>query len=232
MIDKDVSIMINAIIFDIDNTLIDFLSMKKAASTAAANAMIEAGLHEAPEDLSERLFTFYLEHGIESDDAFEEYLKQEYKTVDYRILASAVNAYLKEKYLHLNPYSGVEDTLSELKRQGFKLGIVSDGVKLKAWMRLNEAGLDGFFDAVVTYEDTGKRKPAKEPFLLICDQLEVRPEECLMLGDWPERDVQGGRLAGMKTCLAKYGQMQQAKADYQIDDFNELLNVVAECKRE
>jgi FMN phosphatase YigB (HAD superfamily) len=31
-------------------------------------------------------------------------------------------------------------------------------------MRLNEAGLDGYFDSVVTYDDTGKREPAKEPF--------------------------------------------------------------------
>ena len=224
--------MIKAIIFDIDNTLIDFMSMKRAASAAAANAMIEAGLHDAPTDLPEKLFTFYLEHGIESDDAFEEYLKQEYKAVDYRILASAVNAYLKEKYLHLKPYPGVVKTLRELKRQGYKLGVVSDGVRLKAWMRLNGAGLDSYFDAVVTYEDTGKRKPAKEPFLLICDQLNIKPEECLMLGDWPERDVQGGRLAGMKTCLAKYGQMHETKADYQIESFSKLLTIVDRCNKE
>jgi putative hydrolase of the HAD superfamily len=224
--------MIKAVLFDLDNTLIDFMSMKKAASAAAANAMIGAGLQDAPEDLSERLFTFYLEHGIESDDAFEEYLKQEYKAVDYRILASAVNAYLKEKYLHLEPYPGVVETLRELKRQGFKLGVVSDGVRLKAWMRLNEAGLDGYFDSVVTYDDTGKRKPAKEPFSLICEQLALKPEECLMLGDWPERDVQGGKLAGMKTCLAKYGQIQQAKADYQIQSFSKLLTIVDRCNKE
>jgi putative hydrolase of the HAD superfamily len=199
---------------------------------AAANAMIEAGLQDAPEDLSERLFTFYLEHGIESDDAFEEYLKQEYKAVDYRILASAVNAYVKEKYLHLKPYPGVLETLRELKRQGYKLGVVSDGVRLKARMRLNEAGLDGYFDAVVTYEDTGKQKPAREPFLRICDELGVNPEECLMVGDWPERDVQGGRLAGMKTCLAKYGQMHETKADYQIESFSKLLTVVDRCNKE
>jgi putative hydrolase of the HAD superfamily len=224
--------MIKAVIFDIDNTLIDFMSMKRAASMAAANAMIEAGLQDAPEDLSERLFTFYLEHGIESDDAFEEYLKQEYKAVDYRILASAVNAYVKEKYLHLKPYPGVLETLRELKRQGYKLGVVSDGVRLKARMRLNEAGLDGYFDAVVTYEDTGKQKPAREPFLRICDELGVNPEECLMVGDWPERDVQGGRLAGMKTCLAKYGQMHETKADYQIESFSKLLTIVDRCNKE
>jgi putative hydrolase of the HAD superfamily len=224
--------MIKAIVLDIDNTLIDFVSMKRAASAAAANAMIEAGLPAAPKDLSENLFTFYLDHGIESDDAFEEYLLHEYKAVNYRILAAAVNAYLKEKYLSLKPYPGVLETLRELKKQGFKLGVISDGLRLKAWMRLNEAGLDGFFDAVVTCEDTGTRKPAPAPFLLICDQLDVAPEECLMVGDWPERDVEGGKLVGMKTCLARYGQERPAGADYQIEDFKELLDVIADCKME
>ena len=223
--------MIKAIIFDLDNTLIDFMSMKKAASTAAANAMIKAGLKEYPEDLAARLFAFYLEHGIESDDAFEEYLMQEYKAVDYRILAAAVNAYLKEKYLHLKPYTGVAKTLRELKHQGFKLGVVSDGLRLKAWMRLNEAGLDEYFNAVVTYEDTGKQKPAKEPFLLICDELKVKPEECLMVGDWPERDMQGGKLAGMQTCFAKYGQKREAKADYEIESFANLLDIINRCNK-
>ena len=153
------------------------MTVKREASAAAANAMIEAGLQDTPEELSEKLFTFYLDHGIESDNAFEEYLKQEYKAVNYRILAAAVNAYLKEKYLNLKPYPGVFDTLRELKRQEYKLGVVTDGPRLKAWMRLNEAGLDSYFDEVVTYDDTGRRKPAKEPFLLICEKLAVKPEE-------------------------------------------------------
>jgi putative hydrolase of the HAD superfamily len=92
--------------------------------------------------------------------------------------------------------------------------------------------LDKYFDAVVTYEDTRKQKPAKEPFLRICDELGVIPEECLMVGDWPERDVQGGRLAGMKTCLAKYGQMQETRADYQIESFCNLLEIVNSCNKE
>jgi FMN phosphatase YigB (HAD superfamily) len=113
--------MIKAIIFDIDNTLIDFMSMKKAASAAAAKAMITAGLKDYPEDLADTLFSFYLGHGIESDDAFEGYLLQEYKAVDYRILAAAVNAYLKAKYLHLKPYPGVVETLLELKQEDSSL---------------------------------------------------------------------------------------------------------------
>jgi len=53
-----------------------------------------------------------------------------------------------------------------------------------------------------------------------------------MLGDWPERDAQGGKLAGMKTRLAKYGQIQQAKADYQIESFSKLLTMVDRCDKE
>lgn len=158
------------------------MNMKKAASAAAAKAMITAGLKDYPEDLADTLFSFYVDHGIESDDAFEEYLLQEYKAVDYRVLAAAVNAYLKERYLHLTPYPGVKETLTELKQRGFKLGVVSDGLRLKAWMRLNEAGFDSYFDAVVTYEDTGKQKPAREPFLRVCYELKVAAQECLMVG--------------------------------------------------
>jgi len=44
-----------------------------------------------------------------------------------------------------------------------------------------------------------RTEASEPPFFLICEQLDLKPEECLMLGDWPERDVQGGKLAGMKT---------------------------------
>jgi putative hydrolase of the HAD superfamily len=191
------------------------MNMKKAASAAAAKAMITAGLKDYPEDLADTLFSFYVDHGIESDDAFEEYLLQEYKAVDYRVLAAAVNAYLKERYLHLTPYPGVKETLTELKQRGFKLGVVSDGLRLKAWMRLNEAGFDSYFDAVVTYEDTGKQKPAREPFLRVCYELKVAAQECLMVGDWLERDVarwQAGRdenlLCEIRTDAPRNGRLR------------------------
>ena len=52
-----------------------------------------------------------------------------------------------------------------------------------------------------------------------------------MVGDWPERDVQGGRSVGMKTCLATYGQVRPGKADYQIESFANLLDVVDRCSK-
>lgn len=219
--------MIKAVLFDLDNTLVDFMRMKREASRAAAYAMVEAGFKADPRKLSKRLFDFYLKHGIESDDAFEVFLRSELGVVNYRILTAAVNAYVREKYLQLKPYPGVKKTLEKLGKKGLRLGVVSDGLRIKAWMRLNAAGLDKYFNTVVTYEDTGVKKPAKEPFLKACRELYVKPQECLMVGDWPDKDVEGAKTLGMKTCWAKYGSiMKKAKSDYKIKEIGELPDII------
>jgi putative hydrolase of the HAD superfamily len=195
----------------LDDTLIDFVGFKKKAVFAAACAMVSAGLKADPKKLVEGMLEFYYSYGIESDDAFTRFLEKEYGRAEPRFVAAGVTAYLKEKYAYLKPFPRVVETLRKLKKKGLKLGVVSDGVRLKAWMRLNAAGLDKYFDTVVTFDDTGKKKPAKEPFLKACKELNVKPEECLMVGDWIERDIEGAKALGMKTCLTKHGHFALVK---------------------
>jgi HAD superfamily hydrolase (TIGR02253 family) len=221
---------IKAILFDLDNTLIDFMEMKRKATEAAAKAMVAAGLQADEGELAKGLFDFYLEYDIEADDAFLKYLEKTYGEIDYRVLAAAINAYLREKALHLKPYPGVPDTLEKLRLRGYKLGVVSNGRRMKAWMRLNAAGLDGYFDVVIGWEDTGKKKPEPEPFLMALEKLGVLPEECLMVGDWPEIDLAGAKAVGMKTCWAKYGSRFEdgGEADFIIGDIEDLAWVLNE----
>jgi len=218
---------IKAVIFDLDNTLFDYFKMKKLATRAAAYAMVGAGLKANRAELTKKLFEHYLDYGIDSDDAFTQYLLKEYKKVDYRILAAAVNAYLREKAHHLFPYPGAIETLKALKKRRLKLAIVSDGFRMKVWMRLNAAGLDRYFDAVITREDTGKKKPAKEPFLKALSELRVKPEECLMVGDWPDKDMVGAKACGMTTCWAKYGSRfeENCDVDFVLEEVKDILKV-------
>ena len=82
---------------------------------------------------------------------------------------------------------------------------------------------------MITFEDTGELKPSEKPFRKVLDLLGVRPEEALMIGDWPERDMVGAAQVGIKTVFARYGDtfdIQESGADYEIDDMLKLLEML------
>ncbi|HDL60361.1 MAG TPA: HAD family hydrolase, partial [candidate division WOR-3 bacterium] len=111
------------------------------------------------------------------------------------------------------------------------LAVISDAPKLQAWTRLAQTGLHHYFEVVVTFDDTGKRKPDPEPFIFALDKLNVKPEESIMIGDWAERDIIGAKTIGMVTVFARYGNTFDTRisgADYEVDDIQELLTIIKE----
>jgi HAD superfamily hydrolase (TIGR02253 family) len=221
--------MIKAVIFDLDNTLIDFMKMKRAAVNAAVDAMIGAGLRMRKDDASKVLYELYDKYGIEYQQIFQKFLQKTSNSVDYKILAAGIVAYRKVQPSFLEPYANVVPTLLRLREKGLRLAIVSDAPRLKAWLRLVEMKLQDFFDVVVCHEDTNEYKPSKLPFLKALKELKLNAKECIMIGDWPERDVKGAKQICMKTVFAKYGSVREIKnsgADFEIGDISELLNVV------
>lgn len=220
--------MLRAITFDLDMTLIDFMSYKKKATSAAASAMIKAGFKGSRKKLEEELFDFYLKHGIESDDVFEKFLRKHNYYSD-RILAAAINAYIKSKYENIKPYPKVKQTLKKLRQKGCKLAIITDAPRLKAYMRLDEMGIADMFDAVVSREDTGREKPSKLPFKKALNILKVKPSEAMHIGDWREKDILGAKKMGMKSCMAHYGDQHVGRkvwAECYVDRFEDILKVV------
>ena len=220
--------MIKAILFDLDNTLIDFMTMKRNSCEAAISAMIDSGLNINKEKALKLLFKLYDQHGLEEKTIFQNFRKPEKGEIDYRILANAIVAYRKVRTSYLQPYPHTDYVLIKLKSKGIKLAIVSDAPKLKAWVRLMSMKIGNFFDVVVAYEDTGKLKPHKSPFEVALKKLNLKPEQCLMVGDMPHRDIAGAKKLGMQTCFAKYGNQKakKTKADYEIRDIKELLDII------
>ena len=220
--------MIKSVIFDLDNTLIDFMTMKKLSCDAAISAMIDAGLNAKKDKAIKELFALYGKYGLEEKTIFQKFLKKMTKKVDYEILASGIVAYRRVRTGFLEPYPHVGEVLFELKRRGIKLAIVSDAPRLKAWIRLVSMKINHLFDVVVTFDDTKEMKPSIAPFKFAFRKLNVKPQECLMVGDRPERDIKGAKKLGMLTCFAKYGNPKGkgSKADYEINDIKELLEIV------
>jgi|TARA_Y100000310_G_scaffold16339_1_gene16289 putative hydrolase of the HAD superfamily len=220
--------MIKAVLFDLDNTLIDFLKMKKHSCSAAIDSMIGAGLDVGHDKALKILFDLYDKYGLEEKTIFQKFLKKLSGKVDYRILANGIVAYRRVRAGFLDPYPNVDYVLLKLKRKGMKMGIVTDAPKLKAWVRLASMKLGNYFDVVVAYEDTKQLKPSKMPFKAALKELKLKPSECLMVGDWPERDIKGAKDLGMKTCFARYGNPKAKKtyADYEISNIKMLLDII------
>jgi len=197
--------MIKAIIFDLDNTLIDLMEMKRQCLRASIDAMIDAGLDIDKESAIRIFEKMYMNANIEDRKIFQKFLRKVHGTVDIRMLCYAILAYRRAKSGFLIPYPGTKRTLIALKSLGMKLAIVSDAPRERAWLRLCSTSLDDFFDTIITFDDTKEKKPSKKPFLLATQKLKINPQEALMVGDFPERDIKGARALGMKTAFAKYG---------------------------
>lgn len=218
-----------AVLFDLDNTLIDFMRMKRLSCEAAISSMIDAGLSMDKDEAYKKLFQLYEEHGIENQRIFQKFLRKVTGKVDYRVLARGITAYRRVQAGYLEPYPRVRSTLIALKEKGLVLGIVSDAPRMRAWLRLTEMGLSDFFNAVITLDDTGAAKPSELPFKAAIKAIGVKPEEILFVGDNPGRDIAGAKKIGMKTALAKYGQIfpnSKEKADYELNAFSDLLAIV------
>jgi len=90
-------------------------------------------------------------------------------------------------------------TLKAVRDRGLRVGVVSDtGFDLRPAM--DRLGLSPFLDTVVMSFEHGVCKPDVKPFLTACDQLQVHPEQTLMVGDNPLTDS-GAVAAGMYVFL-------------------------------
>ena len=224
-------LMIKGVVFDLDNTLLDFMKMKEFAVKAAIKGMIEAGLKVNEDESYIEINSIYEEFGWENQKVFDVFLEKSIGHVDNKFLAAGIVAYRRAREANFMAYPNVNKTLLALSKSGIKLGVVSDAPSREAWMRIYYLNLYHYFDVVITYDDSGERKPSPIPFQLALDGMGLRPEETIMIGDWPERDVVGAQQIGMKTAFARYGDTfgtVNSGADWDLNDIYQLVGIINE----
>ena len=221
-------------IFDLDNTLLDFMKMKEVAVKSAIRGMIEAGLEIDEIESFKDIISIYEEFGWENQKVFDVFLTKSIGYVDNKFLAAGIVAYRRAREANLLAYPNVNRTLVNLTKLGIKLAVVSDAPSREAWMRIYYLNLYHFFDAVITFDDSGERKPSSTPFEMALKKLKLKPQDSLMIGDWPDRDVVGAKQLGMRTAFAVYGDTFGTKysgADWDIQDISEIITIIKKINK-
>ena len=191
--------MIRAALIDLDGTLLD----PAPDLAAAVNAMLaELGLQALPTAAVRE----FIGSGIVR--LVERSLQAAGLALPCAQLERALRSF-GAQYRRLNgisraPSPGVVEGLERMRAGGLRLACVTNKAAAFTAPLLEKSGLARFFDAVVTADQVGARKPHPEPFLFACRELGVEPAAAAAIGD-SANDAEGARAAGCRVLLVSYG---------------------------
>ncbi len=214
---------IDAVLFDLDGTLID---SAPDLGAAADKMRTDRGLtslplaHYRPMAGAGARGMIGIAFGITPKDADFEALKEEF-FVNYE-------ACLTERTY---AFDGVAELIVRITQIGLKWGVVTNK-SVRFTLPLTKAmPLFNTAQSIVSGDTTPHAKPHPAPLLEAARQLDVAPERCVYVGD-DERDIVAGRAAGMPTVAAAYGYLGTAvdtagwKADATIESPAALLKLL------
>jgi putative hydrolase of the HAD superfamily len=123
----------------------------------------------------------------------------------------------ERNFFELRP--GIAEVLDALKQRGLKLGLAANQ-PAATLQRLEHHGIADYFENQGISGVYGFRKPDVRLFLRACEDLDVAPEECIMVGDRIDNDVVPAKVLGMPTVLLRTGRhfAQQPRSWDEIPD--------------
>ena len=107
-------------------------------------------------------------------------------------------------------FPGAIETLTELRRRGHLIGIVTSKRRVVAQLAFDAFGLEERVDVTICLEDIARGKPAPDPLLEAARRLALSPARCLCVGD-SVHDLLAARAAGMPSAAALWGPTARAE---------------------
>lgn len=219
------------LLFDLDDTLIDFSVDQKLALKYAFEEMG----YEYTDDILEQykkindIVWGKLERGeIKTvSDLYEERCQMLFKIYNINEKTDKFNGLLDKGFRENGtPFEGVGNILKKL-RERYKLAIITNGPKSQQYTRLNNANLSQYFSYFFVSEEIGYNKPNIKFFEYMFEKLEEKDRtKMLIIGDSLTSDIQGGVNVGIDTCWYNVNYKKNIttiKPNYEINKLEELV---------
>ena len=235
--------MIRGVFFDLGGTL-RICDLAPEHQAAAARRMAELAGADDPEAFLKRIDAVY-------EEKYRAWaLGENREAGDYELWAKWLLPELPEEKLrricHEMTYQyrqvkglrrvveGGYEVIRELRKRGFRLGIISNLIgeeEIQDWLR--QDGLEEMFDTVILSSICHIRKPDPEMYLMGCQELGLKPEECASVADNLNRDITGAKRAGIGANilfispekLARKTLTEENRPDYIVHRFTEILEL-------
>jgi phosphoglycolate phosphatase len=221
---KNPKLTVDAVIFDLDGTLIDSAPIYYAIIDVIFDRL---GIPPVPQStLLEAMKNGEFEWDLVLPDAMKDRKKplvdKARKIID-EIAPSMFNNQIK-----IIP--GAADVLKEIAAMGLKLALVTS--TLREYMAIKlvplaQAGVEALFEIIITADDVQNKKPHAEPLVMCSEKLGLAPGNCVYVGD-TRVDIKSGKAAGMRTVAVLTGFDDYEALERETPDA--IINSVSELK--
>ncbi len=212
---------IDAVIFDVDGTLIDSMGMWHEIDELffeRYNLTEPENFHKGMEGKSYTETAQYFLDIFPSLTHTIEELMVEWNEMAYEMYTSKI--VLKD---------GVYSFIKDLHDKGIKLGIATSNCRELAEGTLKYNKIFEFMSAIWTADEAMAGKPAPDIYLKVAESLGISPERCLVFEDVPN-GILAGKNAGMRVCAVydkaseNQDTLKRELADYYIQNFDDIKN--------
>jgi HAD superfamily hydrolase (TIGR01509 family) len=227
MSSKQKKLKVAAVIFDLDGTLIDSIDIYFSIVEKALERL------NLPAVSRNRILA-----AAESEDfKWELVLPQEVLNRKEKVIDEAwavINEIAPQMFADsLVLIQGAEGIVENLSSNGLKIGLVTSTQRqyLETKMQpLRNAGVDTLFEAIITSDDVEKRKPSPDPLITCAQQLDIKPGNCVYVGD-TTTDIKAGKAAEMRTIgvltgFDEYETLEKESPDAIVESVRYLLEVI------
>lgn len=207
---------IQAVIFDLDGSLVDSMWMWRAIDIEYLGRFgipLPEGLQSEIEGMSFHETAVYFKRTFGIPDSLEQ-MKEDWNRMAW------------DKYTYEVPLKpGIPEFLEGCLAAGIRLGIATSNSRELVANVVEVHRLKKYFSCIMTACDVGRGKPAPDIYLAAAEGLGIRPENCLVFEDIIP-GIQAGKSAGMKVCAVEDAysvserERKAALADYYIEDYH------------